>query len=133
MKNRLALRAFLILPLAVAASAATVQQEKTSTPGPLTGTWECMSHGGSRGDTKFTLDLQQEGEKITGSVASEEGGMDITSATFKDGTLEIHLDTPDGNYVISAKLKDGQLTGKVTVDGKDDSTWEGKKATAAAK
>ena len=131
--RRLGVHASLIFLFAVAASALGLGQDKAAKPGPMTGMWECLSHGGARGDTKFTLDLQQDGEKVTGSVASDEGGMDITSATFKDATLEIHLDTPDGNYVLTAKFKGGQLTGKVTLNGKDDSTWEGKKATAAAK
>jgi len=119
-----------ILMLVLAASAAASQQDKASKPGPLTGSWECTAHGGSQDGTKFTLDLQQDGENVTGTVASDEGGMDITSATFKGDALEIRLETPDGVYVLTGKLKDGQLTGKVTLEGKDNGTWEGKKAAA---
>src|SRR5690242_21201902 len=57
----------------------------------------------------------------SGSVSSAEGGMEITSASFKGETLEIHLDTPGGDYVLTAKLKDGKLIeGQTTLDGKPD-------------
>jgi hypothetical protein len=107
-------------------------QEEKPKSGPLNGTWECMARGGSQGDTSFTLELSQDGEKVTGSVSSPQGGMDITTASFKHETLEIHLDTPEGNYVMTAKLKEGRLTdGATTLDGKADGTWEGKKAAQA--
>ena len=106
-------------------------QDNKSASGPLTGSWQCTSRGGPDGETPFTLELSQEGEKISGSVSSAQGGMEITSGSFRDDTLEIHLDTPDGNYVLTAKLKEGKLTdGQTTLDGKAHSTWEGKKAAA---
>ncbi len=110
--------------------AATEQKAK---PGPIAGSWECTSHGGGHeeGDTPFTLDLEQDGEKVTGSISSPQGGTEITSATFKDNLLEIHLDTPDGNYVLKATLKEGQLKGETTLDGNPHGTWEGKKSTAS--
>ena len=104
-------------------------KDQKAEPGLLTGTWECTSHGGPHGDeTPFTLELEQNGEKVTGSVSSPQGGMEITSATFKNDVLEIHLDTPDGNYVLTAKLKDGQLSGQTSHDGNPEGKWEGKKA-----
>jgi len=107
-------------------------KDEKAEPGLLTGTWECTSHGGphdaEQGDTPFTLQLEQNGEKVTGSVSSPEGGMEITSATFRNEVLEIHLDTPDGNYVLTAKLKDGQLSGQTSHDGNSAGKWEGKKA-----
>jgi len=103
-------------------------KDEKAEPGPLTGTWECASHGGEQGETPFTLELEQNGEKVTGSVSSPQGGMEITSATFRNDVLEIHLDTPDGNYVLTAKLKDGQLSGQTSHDGNPEGKWEGKKA-----
>lgn len=119
-----------IFVLAMVVAGAAWAQEKSTKTGPITGTWDCSSHGGDQGDTKFTLALEQDGEKVTGSIDSAQGGMDITSGTFKDDTLEIRLETPQGNYVISGKLKDGELSGKFTLDDKPQGTWEGKKAAA---
>ncbi len=103
--------------------------EKKSKPGPLTGTWECMSHGGSQGDMPFTLYLEQNKEVVTGSVSSPMGGTELTSATFKKKTLEIHIDTPNGNYLVIGKLKKKtQLSGTWSLDDAEKGTWEGKKS-----
>ncbi|HLY61187.1 MAG TPA: hypothetical protein VKV95_10595 [Terriglobia bacterium] len=119
-----------VILFTAATMAITSGQDKTNT-GPITGSWTCISHGGPDGDTKFSLDLLQDGEKVTGSVDSDQGGMDITSGTFKEDTLEIRLETPQGDYVIKGKLKDGQLAGAITLDGKPHANWEGKKAAPA--
>jgi hypothetical protein len=123
-----------VLALVALASLALAATEDKPKSGPVTGSWECTSHGGGHeeGDTPFTLDLEQDGEKVTGSVSSPQGGMEITSATFKDNLLEIHLDTPDGNYVLKATLKEGQLKGDTTLDGNPKGTWEGKKSAPSA-
>ena len=103
---------------------------KKPKPGPLTGTWECTSHGSSQGDMPFTLYLEQNKEVVTGSVSSPMGGTNLTSASFKKKTLEIHIDTPNGNYLVIGKLKKKQLSGTWSIDGGEKGTWEGKKAAA---
>jgi len=112
-----------LVSLAVSATAAA----KKPKPGPLTGTWECMSHGSSQGDMPFTLYLEQSKDVVTGSVSSPIGGTEITSGTFKKKMVEIHIDTPQGNYVVMGKLKKGQLSGTWSVDTGEKGTWEGKK------
>lgn len=97
-------------------------------PGPLTGTWQCTSHGGPQGDMEFTLELQQNEEEVTGSVSSPIGSADLTSASFKKNKLEIHIDTPDTKYLLSADYKKGQLAGEWSTDADQKGTWEGKKA-----
>jgi hypothetical protein len=103
-------------------------REKKPKPGKLAGTWECMSHGGSQGDMPFTLYLEHTKEAVTGSVSAPMGSTGITSATYKKKTLDIHIDTPMGNYVVTGKLKKGQLIGTWSVSTGDKGTWEGKKA-----
>ena len=130
MKRVLALASVGFLILSIMSFA--LAKDQKAEPGLLTGTWECTSHGGphagEQDETPFTLELEQNGEKVTGSVSSPQGGMEITSATFRNDVLEIHLDTPDGNYVLTAKLKDGQLSGQTSHDGNPAGKWEGKKA-----
>ena len=98
--------------------------------GAMTGTWDCQSHGGSQGDMTFTLILQQTGETVDGSISSPIGGTQISSGTFKKNMLEIHLDTPQGNYTLMAKYNKGTLSGTWSSDN-DKGNWEGKKATAS--
>jgi hypothetical protein len=107
-------------------------KEKKPKPGPITGTWECTSHGSAQGDMPFTLYLEQSKEVVTGSVSSPMGGTDITSASIKRKMLEIHIDTSQGNYVVMGKLKSGQLSGTWSLDAGEKGTWEGKKAAASA-
>lgn len=109
---------------------AALGKEKKPKPGPITGTWECTSHGGSQGDMPFTLYLEQNKESVTGSVSSPMGGTELTSASFKKKNLEIHIDTPQGNYALMAKLAKGELSGTWSVDSGEKGTWEGKKAAA---
>lgn len=101
-------------------------KEKKAKPGPLTGTWQCMSHGSSQGDMAFTLNLQQNKEAVTGSVEAPQGSADITTASFKKHTLDIQIDTDGGNYVVSGELKHGALSGTWS-HGDEKGTWEGKK------
>jgi hypothetical protein len=105
-----------------------VAKEKKPKPGKLTGTWECVSHGSSQGDMPFTLYLEHSKETVTGSVSSPMGGTQITSASYKKKTLEIRIDTPMGNYLLTAKLKKDQLNGAWSIDTGEKGTWEGKKA-----
>ena len=99
--------------------------------GVMTGTWDCQAHGGSQGDMAFTLYLQQNKENIDGSISSPIGGTQISSGTFKRNMLEIHLDTPQGAYVLMAKFEKGKLSGTWSSDS-DKGIWEGKKQTAGS-
>jgi hypothetical protein len=127
-------RTSLILTISLAflglASLALAADSKPK-PAPLTGTWQCTSHGGPQGDMEFTLDLQQNEEEVTGSVSSPIGSADLTSASFKKNKLEIHIDTPDTKYLLTADYKKGQLAGQWSTEDQKG-TWEGKKAAATS-
>ena len=99
--------------------------------GPMTGTWDCQARGGTQGDMNFTLYLQQNKEMVDGSISSPIGGTQISSGTFRKNMLEIHLDTPQGNYILIAKFSKGALSGTWAKDD-DKGTWEGKKQAPAA-
>jgi hypothetical protein len=123
----------LVASLAVLCVASfALAKDKGPKPGPLTGTWECTSHGGSQGDMPITLYLEQNRDIITGSVASPMGGTQITSGSFKRNVLEIQIDTPQGAYHIKAKLKKGQLTGEWSSET-EKGTWEARKQAPASK
>jgi hypothetical protein len=130
MNRKLSLIAICIAVLFTASL--SIAAEKKSKGGPITGTWECQSHGGSQGDMAFTLYLTQNKELVDGSVSSPIGGTQISSGTFRRNMLEIHIDTPQGNYVIMGKYKKGQISGTWTSDN-DKGTFEGKKQAEASK
>jgi hypothetical protein len=124
MKRHIAFASVVILALGLAHPIGG--KEKSAKPGPLTGTWECMSHGGPQGDLPFTLTLEQQQETVTGSVSSPMGSTEISSATFKSKSLEIHIDSPDGEYLLTGKMtKKGAMSGQWSHEDLKG-TWEGK-------
>jgi hypothetical protein len=128
MKRHLVLFALIGLSIFFFASLNVAKDQETC----LTGTWDCQSKGGANGDIPFTLYLQQDGEKVDGSVASPLGDAPISVGTFKQGVLEFEISTPDGSYVLTAKLDNGALSGKWTY-GAEKGTWEGNKQGSEAK
>ena len=103
-------------------------KDKNPKPGPLTGTWECTSHGGPEGDMAFTLYLEQNSETVTGSVSSPIGSTDLGDATFKKNKLEIHIDGGEAKYLLMGTYKKGELSGEWSTDSDLKGTWEGKKS-----
>jgi hypothetical protein len=124
MKSTLALLVVCLSSISLIASPHS--NERKPKPGPLTGTWECQSHGSSQGDLPFTLLLVQSGATITGSVESPIGGTDIASASFKNKSLAIKIETAQGDYLLTAQLKNGKLSGEWSHDP-EKGTWQGTK------
>ena len=122
----------IVLTLTLAFAATSAQGQKKPKPGPLSGTWECTAHGGAQGDMPFTLYLEQTKDTLTGSVSSPMGGTEISAGTIKKNDIEIHIDTPQGNYQLTGKLKKGELSGKWSSDT-ENGTWEGKRQAAGGK
>ena len=79
----------------------------------------------------FTLYLEQNQETVTGTVSSPLGSTELTSASFKKNTLEIHIDTDERNYVLTGRYKSGQLAGAWSTNDDQKGTWEGKKSAQA--
>jgi hypothetical protein len=94
---------------------------------PLTGSWECVAHGFPQGDMSFTLYLTQHQDEVTGWVASPLGSSDLTSVTFKNNNLEIHVDTPQGHYRLHGTYQQNRLSGTWSKDSTSNGKWEGKK------
>jgi hypothetical protein len=97
---------------------------KNPKPGPLTGTWECTTHGGSNGDMHLTLTLEQDKDVVTGSVTSPIGSSELNDATYENKTLELHIESNPDDYILTGKLKGGKLAGEWT-HGEEKGAWEG--------
>lgn len=122
-------RLFALCLALICTAALAPAKEKKPKAGPVTGTWQCMSHGSSEGDMPFTLFLQQSNDTVTGSVSAPQGSTDITSATFKSHMLNIQIDTDSGSYTVTGKLKRGKLSGTWSHND-EKGTWEGTKQAA---
>lgn len=123
-----AMSANVILTTVVFAVAITLAASAPSSDSPLTGTWQCQAHGGSLGDMNFTLNLQQNGEDVTGSVSSPLGEAAIASATFKNNKLSIRIEGQDTEYILTATYSGGKLAGEWHKPDGDKGTWQGEKS-----
>jgi hypothetical protein len=122
MNRRVFNKVALGFPMLLAVTAAMGRERK----GILTGTWDCHSHGGTQGESVFTLYLTQSGETVDGTISSPIGGTQISSGTFRKNVLEIHIDTPQGPYVLMGNFKKGLLSGNWSLDS-DKGTWDATK------
>jgi hypothetical protein len=101
------------------------------TAGSITGIWSSIAVT-SQGELLLTLDLKQDGEKLTGTVSSELGALPIQAATFKGETLQFDLDLNGTIYRTSAVLKDDKFSGRwVNVGTNDGGAWSATRKTAA--
>ena len=93
---------------------------------PIAGNWNCQAHGTAQGDISFTLSLTQNKEAVDGSIAAASpiGGTQISSGNFRRQVLEIHVDTPQGNYVLLGRYNKGHLSGTWSNDT-EKGAWEG--------
>jgi len=129
----------LLLVVAVVVEARSGQGKPE--PSSITGTWDCVAHGSTQGDVPFTLTLHQDKETVTGTIATGDGELPITSGSFKNSALEILVETDQAKYQVTGTLDGGQLKGhwskKVILGAGDDQggdqagDWEGKVSASA--
>lgn len=94
-------------------------------PEPLAGTWDCRAHGSAQGDLTFTLVLTQAKDQLDGSISSSSaiGATQISSGSIRRRMVEIHFETPQGNYMLVGKYDQGRISGTWSNDTEKGS-WE---------
>ena len=103
----------------------------TAAAGGISGVWSSVAVT-SQGELLLSLDLKQDGEKLTGTVSSELGSLPIQAATFKDDTLQFDIDMNGTIYRTSAVLKDDKFSGRwVNVGTNDGGPWSATRKAAA--
>jgi hypothetical protein len=108
-------------------------RENSLKPGPLTGIWEGTMHGLPQGDFPITISFQQKNEKITGVLAFFFGGAALKSSVLQDNALELHMDTPLGNFVFNAEYRAAEISGQWSTDNGWKGSWEAKKMVTVTK
>jgi len=108
-----------------------VSQASGLDSGPLSGSWEGVLHG-FQDDSPSAFYFHQNQQELTGVFSLQWGGAAITSATFKNNVLEVHIDTPLGKFLFSGKLNQETLSGDWSTDTGLKGAWEMKKARALA-
>ncbi len=100
-----------ILLLTVAASAATLQSD------PVTGKYTGVAKSAAIGDIPITVNLKNDGGKLSGSVDTPNGPAAITSGSFAGGKIMMKLDAGGNEITINAKLEGDKITGEWELAG----------------
>ncbi len=108
-------------------AALSLAADKKTKPGKLTGSWEGTATSTMQGEFAITMQLEQNGEVVTGSISAPEGSAEISSGTFKKNKLDIRLETPEATYSVTGTLRKGELSGEWSGDNGDKGTWQVKK------
>jgi Cupin len=103
-----------------------VPQAKNLHAGPLNGAWDGIMHG-FQGDSPFAFYFRQDTQMLTGVFSLQWGGTALTSATFKNNALEIHMETPLGKFLFNGQLNQDTLSGEWSADTGMKGTWETKR------
>jgi len=88
----------------------------------FSGDWEAVANVDGQ-NYPFTLSLKIDGDKITGSSASELGNSTISKGSLKDGKLSFQLDGGAGTIFMLATLQDGNLVGDFDFNGQLQGRW----------
>lgn len=92
----------------------------------ISGEWEAVADAQGQA-VPFSLSLKLDGDKVTGSSASQLGNSTISSGTWKDGKLAIMLETGNGQIAMVATMIDGKLSGDFDFAGQMSGKWVAQK------
>lgn len=88
----------------------------------LTGEWDAVADAQGQ-PFPFTLVLKLDGEKVTGSSASQLGDSTISTGTWKDKKLAIVLESGNGQVALIATMVEGKLSGDFDFAGQLSGKW----------
>jgi len=88
----------------------------------ISGEWDAAADAQGQ-PFPFTLSLQLDGEKVTGSSSSSLGNSKVSSGVWKDGKLAIVLDSTSGAIGLMATLDGGKLIGDYDFAGQLQGKW----------
>jgi hypothetical protein len=105
----------------------TVSLKKAATatsaePLNLSGQWDALADVEGQ-SYPFVLTLKIDGEKVSGSSSSQLGDANITSGSWKEGTLSFQLEGQSGVITMSAVVLDGKLSGQFDFAGQMQGKW----------
>ena len=88
----------------------------------ISGEWDAVADASGQ-PFPFTLTLKIEGEKVTGSSASQLGNSNISEGSWKDGKLALILDGSSGKIALAATMVEGKLSGEYDFAGQLQGKW----------
>ncbi len=103
----------------------------TSAATGISGSWNTISVT-PNGELALTLDLKQEGEKVSGTLTSEMGSAPIQAASFKENKLQFNVDLGGTVYRVEGNLLENAFDGKwYPSAGGEGGSWRATRRAAA--
>jgi len=94
----------------------------------LAGSWSCVQDLGAGQTRPFDLTLQQEGDRLTGTVTATEGSASVRGTAEGDG-FKLEVDADTGTYQVTG-TRQGDAIGGAWALGAAQGKWEGKRKPA---
>lgn len=88
----------------------------------ISGEWDAVADASGQ-PFPFALTLKLDGEKVTGSSASQLGDSNISEGSWKDGKLAVILEGGSGKIALAAIMIDGKLSGDFDYAGQLQGKW----------
>jgi len=110
----------------------TAERATVAPAAGIAGTWDIVAEMPD-GRATYLLELNQQGDALSGSIGGDMGSAPLDALSYKDGKLHFEVDAGSGVYVIDGALEGEGLKGRWTVSGGGDSgAWSGKRKGSAA-
>jgi len=120
----------LLLALTLAGTQTTSVKAKDVAADGITGKWT-LSVAAPGEAVEVVLDLKQDGEAVTGTMASTHGTGKITKGTFKDkklnATLAADIQGSQTELLIDGTVEGEKITGSLTATGLGTFAYSGTK------
>ncbi|MGQ0762233.1 MAG: hypothetical protein ACT4OT_09520 [Acidobacteriota bacterium] len=88
----------------------------------ISGEWDAVADASGQ-PFPFALTLKLDGDKVTGSSASQLGDSNISEGSWKDGKLAVILEGGSGKIALAATLIEGKLSGEYDYAGQLQGKW----------
>lgn len=88
----------------------------------ISGEWDAVADASGQ-PFPFALTLKLDGEKVTGSSASQLGNSNISEGSWKDGKLAVILEGGSGKIALAATMIEGKLSGDFDYAGQLQGKW----------
>ncbi len=110
----------------------TGQREAAAT-GSIAGKWEISATDPDGTGRRATFDLKQDGERITGTLMTENGdALPIAGGKVNGGAFEFKVSIGEGDIVISGKLAGDTVAGEYKIPTGEAGKFTGRRAGAAS-
>ncbi|MGH9822063.1 MAG: hypothetical protein ACREDR_02220, partial [Blastocatellia bacterium] len=106
-------------------------QDKPSASDPVSGSYKGTAKSDAFGELPITVQIKNEGGKLTGVINTPQGDAQIVEGKYADGKVTIKFDAGGNEGTVTAQMKDGKIVGDWTLAGAGG-TLELAKATETA-